>query len=240
MKKSVIFMALLLCTLVATAQQKTEVVKGNGIISKESRKLEHFTKIVAKGPFEVRLMTGDAGEVSVEADKNIIGLVTTTVENNTLTVAPKEGTLFKSSTGNKVIVRVSAKGIEDLALSGSGTISSKTTIKSDLAISIEGSGDVDIEIESGSANATVSGSGNIKIKGKTQNFTCQVTGSGSILAEGLDASAVNVTISGSGDARVFTKQALTGRIIGSGNVAYAGKPKERDLKRTGTGDFLSL
>lgn len=233
-------MALLLCTLGAAAQQKSEVIKGNGAISKESRKPGSFTKIIAKGPFEVRLMSGEVGEVNVEADKNIIDLVTTTVENNTLTVAPKEGTLFKSSKGNKVIVRVSAKGIEDIALSGSGTITSKTAIKSDLAISVEGSGNVDIEIESGLANATISGSGDIKIKGKTQNFTCQVTGSGSILAEGLDASTVNVTITGSGDARVYTKQVLTGRIVGSGNVAYAGKPKERDLKRTGTGDFLSL
>lgn len=240
MKKTAIILFGMLSMLAAKAQEKAQVTIGNGNIIKESRKVGSFNKISAAGPFDVRLVTGKQGELSVEADYNIASLVTTDVKDNTLKIAPMEGKLFKSSKGNKVIVRVQVENIEELQLTGSGTITGKTPVKGDVKLMLNGSGKIEVDIASGSAEAIVSGSGDVVLKGKADNLKCSVTGSGQLKAEKLQAQVVDVTVTGSGSAQVFTNSAITGRITGSGNVAYAGNPKDRDLKRTGTGEFKNL
>ncbi len=240
MKKTAIILFGVLSLFMARAQEKSGVITGNGNITKNSRNVGSFDKISAAGPFEVRLVSGKQGEVSVEADNNIVDLVTTEVKNNTLKIAPREGKLFKSSKGNKVIVRVQVESIAELALTGSGAINGKTPLKGNVKIVLEGSGKIDLDIASGNAEALQSGSGDIVLNGKADSFKCTITGSGYIKAEKLETTAVDVTVTGSGDARVFTNSSITGRITGSGNVAYAGNPKDRDLKRTGLGEFKTL
>lgn len=240
MKKTAIILFSALSIFTAVAQEKSNVIIGNGNITKDSRSVERFDKISAAGPFEVRLVSGKQGEVSVEADNNIVDLVTTEVKNNTLKIAPREGRLFKSSKGNKVIVRVQVESIAELALTGSGSINSKTPLKGNVRILLEGTGKIDVDIASGNAEAVLSGSGDIVLNGKADSFKCTITGSGEVKAEKLQSQVVDVTITGSGDAKVFTNSSITGRITGSGNVAFAGNPKERDFKRTGSGEFKNL
>lgn len=240
MKKTAITLFGVLSLFTATAQEKGGVITGSGNITKDTRNVGSFDKISAAGPFEVRLVSGKQGEVSVEADHNIVDLVTTEVKNNTLKIAPREGKLFKSSKGNKVIVRVQVESIVELALTGSGAINGKTELKGNIRIMLEGSGKIDLDIASGNAEAVLSGSGDIVLNGKADSFKCTITGSGEIKAEKLQSQVVDVTITGSGDAKVFTNTSITGRITGSGNVAYAGNPKDRDLKRTGSGEFKNL
>lgn len=237
MKKIAVILVGLLCLFSASAQEKSEVIIGNGATTKSSRKVSDFTKLSVKGPFDVRLVPGNAGSVSVEADANIIDLVVTRVNNNTLEIMPQEGKLFKSSRGNKIIIRVPFTKLDEVTLNGSGSVTAKKEIKDDIRVVLDGSGTIDLEIAAGATEAMILGSGNINLQGTTGSFKCAVSGSGLIKAETLKAGSVDVTISGSGDAYVYTSQAITGMITGSGSVAYAGEPKERDLKRTGSGEF---
>ncbi|OYQ45558.1 hypothetical protein CHU92_01895 [Flavobacterium cyanobacteriorum] len=237
MKKFAIILMGVLCFVSGYAQEKAEVTIGNGATTRSSRKVSDFTKLSVKGPFDVRLVSGEAGSVSVEADANIIDLVVTRVSNNTLEIMPQEGKLFKSSRGNKIIIKVPFTKLEEVALYGSGSISGKKELKDDIKVVLDGSGKINLEVAAATTSATVLGSGNINLQGTTQNFTCLVSGSGYIKAETLKAGSADVTVSGSGNAYVYTSQAITGMITGSGSVAYAGEPKERDLKRTGSGEF---
>lgn len=237
MKKSAAILALFCCVLTATAQQKPEVTRGNGNTVKENRETGNFDKIIVSGPFDVRLVTGKAGSLSVEADSNIVPLVETQVSNGTLTIAPAKGKLFKASSGNKVIVKVPVAQLHAITLNGSGTVKARKKLTEDVTVTLDGSGNIELEVENANAEANITGSGNIEIKGKADNFTCFISGSGKVIAEELNAGKVNVTLTGSGNARVYTAKAITGRITGSGSVAYSGNPKERDLQRTGTGNY---
>jgi hypothetical protein len=240
MKKAILAFAAMFCIITATAQEKAQVTIGNGHTTKETRQVGNFDKINVKGPFDIRLVSGDQGKVSVEADNNIIEMVTTEVKDGVLNIGPMEGKLFKSSKGNKVIVRVPVNNVSEIALLGSGTVTGKTTLKNNVKLTLDGSGKIEMALNADNAEAVVLGSGDITVKGTAANFKCLVVGSGMVKAETLEAANVDVTVSGTGNAKVYTVQAITGRITGSGNVAFVGNPKERDLKRTGTGDFINL
>ena len=237
MKKSVIFLIALCTAFSAIAQEKAKVTIGNGAITKSTRNVGSYEKINVSGPFDIRMVSGQQGSVSVEADNNIIDFVVTEVKGGVLNIAPEKGKLFKSSRGNKVIIKVPVNTISEVALLGSGNVNSRTTFKNDIKVTLDGSGTIDLMVECANAEVVILGSGDIKIKGKTQNLKCLVVGSGAIKATEFEAQDTEVTVSGSGSADIYTNHALTGRITGSGSVAFSGNPKEKDLKRTGSGGF---
>lgn len=237
MKKAILLFAAILCGISAMAQQKTEVTIGNGFSTREVRDIEGFDKLDVTGPFEVRLVAGKAGSVTIEAEKNLTELIVTEVKGDILTIAPQNGKLFKSSKGNKIIIKVPFASLNEIAFKGSGSITGKKTITDNIKLSLSGSGNIDIDVASKTVEAVVTGSGNLVLNGKADVFTCDVTGSGIIKANGLKSSAVTVTVNGSGNADVYSEREIIGRINGSGNIAYTGQPAEKDLKRTGTGEF---
>lgn len=240
MKKAVLALAVFFIALSAAAQEKAQVTIGNGHLTKETREVGPYTTLNAKGPFQIRLVPGTDTEVSVEADNNIIGLIVTEVKNGELTIAPKEGELFKSGGGNKIVVKVPADALTAIAFKGSGSITSKKTLRNDLKLTLDGAGTMDLNVASGTTEALLLGSGTMTLWGSTGNFRCFVKGEGSVAARQLESAKVDVSITGTGSALVFSKSSIKGRISGSGNVAFTGNPQDRDLKREGTGEFRSL
>jgi len=236
MKKVVLLFAVAFSALTATAQAN-DVTIGNGMITREVRDIEAFEKLDINGPFEVRLVSGKAGSVTIEGDKNLMPFITTEVSGNTLAISPQTGKLFKSSHGNKIIIKVPFASINEIKFKGSGSVTGKKAITNDIKIMLDGSGNIDLDVASGNVEAVLSGSGNMALNGNTDMFTCSVYGSGILKAQCLRSASVNVTVNGSGNADVHSNKEIVGRINGSGNIAYTGQPAQKDLKRTGSGEF---
>lgn len=237
MKKAFFFVAMLCCTLTATAQKKSEVTLGNGTLQRKSHSVENFTKLKVSGPFHVNLVQGNEAKVTIDAESNLQDLVKAEIENGTLVIAPAPGKLFRASKDHKITIKVYYSSIEEIAMLGSGSLKSSKPLSGDVKITLDGSGNADLKLECKNVQANILGSGNISLSGTTENFKCKVVGSGEIIAQNLDAQNVVAVVSGSGNAKVKSTKALDGTISGSGNIAYLGEPAQRDLKRTGTGEF---
>ncbi|MGV3459338.1 MAG: head GIN domain-containing protein [Flavobacterium sp.] len=237
MKKALFFAALLCCTLSVTAQKQNSVTLGNGHLERKSRTIESFTKLKVSGPFNINLIEGEEAKVTIDAEGNLQELVTAEIENGTLTIAPAEGKLFRASKGNKITIKVYYTKLSEIAMLGSGNLRSSKPLNEDVKISIEGSGNAELSLECKNVQANISGSGNLTLAGTAENLKCKVSGSGDVKAERLDAQNVTAVVSGSGNAQVKSRKAFDGTISGSGNIAFSGEPAQKDLKRTGTGEF---
>lgn len=231
---------LFLSTTHAQWWEKGEKIKGNGKVTTVTRTTSDFEGISCAGSFDYVLVAGTEGKLTIEGEENLLKHVVTEVKNNILVVKTEKNINLKPSAGKNIKVTISFTDINDIALAGSGDLTNNDPIRtSDLNISLAGSGDMVLTVETNSVKGNLAGSGDLTLKGKTNNLDANLAGSGDIHAFDLQANNTDVAIAGSGDAEVVSKENLNARIAGSGDITYKGNPKIEKSKVIGSGSIKS-
>ena len=217
-------------------QATFEKIKGNGNVVTTERSTDSYDKIASSGNFNIVLISGTEGELTIDIEENLVAYLITEVKNNELKIRWKKG--WNISHKKPVKITVPIKDIYEIAQSGSGSIVSKTIVKgSDLKLSVSGSGDVELQVKSTNITSYLTGSGTIDLNGTTDTFECSVSGSGNIGGYDLIVNkAANAKISGSGNVKATVNGSLNVRVSGSGNFRYRGKPTIEIIKVSGSGN----
>jgi len=236
MKRVALYTLVLLMMSCANAQWGKRI-RGNGNMVSDDRSTGTYDAIAVSGSFDVDLVDGREGQVTVRAEENLQEYIITEVKNGTLVIKTKDGVNINPS-GWKVgmHVTVPVEDINSVSLSGSGDITGKTLIRAhNFNTSMSGSGDISLEVEADALSTSMSGSGDMNLRGKAGHFDVEISGSGDVDAFGLDAREVDARISGSADIRVSVNEMLKARVSGSGNIRYRGNPTKIDSKTAGSG-----
>ena len=231
MKTSLLLVLVTGLSLVLTAGsclQGKHVVGSKNYISQEV-KADHFNEIKLLGSANISYHQDTRSHVEIHGSDNIIPLVETYVDGNTLMIKFKKNvSIWKG----KLEIKVFAPELNKLTINGSGNIQGEGLNCRRMAVSINGSGDVRLQqIESQECQAGISGSGNINLKGKAIQAKYAIAGSGNIQAADLEAENTDASISGSGNISCYASQKLVARVKGSGDIAYKGNPQEVDAPR---------
>ncbi|MEM1257855.1 MAG: head GIN domain-containing protein [Bacteroidota bacterium] len=239
MKRTLTFVLAVLTVTVSNAQWKR--VKGNGNTVTIERSVGEYDQVALAGWFDVELVDGDEGELTLTGESNLLEYIKTEVKDGKLTIKQRKGVNLKPSNWNEgILIVVPVETIDGVSLSGSGDIVGKTTLKSNnFKTSISGSGDITLNVEAKSVDASMSGSGDIRLSGRTTDFEVSVSGSGDIRAYDLEADFVEAQVSGSADIKITANEMLKARVSGSGDISYKGNPKKIDTKSSGSGDISS-
>ncbi|MEM8928236.1 MAG: head GIN domain-containing protein [Bacteroidota bacterium] len=239
MKRTLTFALAVLTVTVSNAQWKR--VKGNGNTVTIERSVGEYDQVALAGWFDVELVDGDEGELTLTGESNLLEYIKTEVKDGKLTIKQRKGVNLKPSNWNEgILIVVPVETIDGVSLSGSGDIVGKTTLKSNnFKTSISGSGDITLNVEAKSVDASMSGSGDIRLSGRTTDFEVSVSGSGDIRAYDLEADFVEAQVSGSADIKITANEMLKARVSGSGDISYKGNPKKIDTKSSGSGDISS-
>ncbi len=237
--KKIITLGLALSMVAITHAQWGKRIKGNGNVVTVERSVGDYDAVALAGWFDVELVAGDEGELTLKGESNLLEYIKTEVKNGKLIVKVEKGVNLKPSNWNSgIYITVPVEAINSVTLSGSGDIVGKTTLKSDnFDTRISGSGDITLAIEAENVEATLSGSGDINLEGRATNLDIQVSGSGDIKAYELEAEFATVQVSGSADVKVTVNQSIDARVSGSGDISYRGNPKKIKSKSSGAGDI---
>ena len=238
--KNAITLSLALLTIGLTSAQWKRV-KGNGNTVTINRSVGDYDRVALAGWFDVELVDGEEGELTLTGESNLLEYIKTEVKDGKLTIKAKKGVNLKPSNWKEgILIVVPVERINGVSLSGSGDIVGKTVLQADdFKTSISGSGDITLELRAKSVDASMSGSGDIRLSGKTTDFEVSVSGSGDIKAYDLEADFVEAQVSGSADIKVTANEMLKARVSGSGDISYKGNPKKIDTKSSGSGDISS-
>ncbi|SKB57245.1 head GIN domain-containing protein [Maribacter arcticus] len=238
MKKLSVLLFTGLITLSCSAQWG-KTIKGNGNNVTIERSTGDYEGIAVSGWFDVDLVSGNEGDITLQGDENLLEYIITEVKDGKLVIKTEKGVNLKSSSWKSEIrITVPVESISSVSMSGSGDIVGKTKIKSDkFSTAMSGSGDITLDIESNSLSASMSGSGDITLSGTTKDFDATISGSGDIEAYNLEADNVSATVSGSADIQVTAKKSIKARVSGSGDISYRGNPEKVDTKTSGSGDI---
>lgn len=239
MKQTVLLAAAALLLAGNVNAQWGKKVKGSGNVVTQQRSVGSYDGVALSGSFDVELVAGTEGSLTLKGDDNLLQHLETEVKNGTLHIRPEKGYNLEPSSwnGGGILVTVPVESIDAVSLSGSGDIVGKTRLKSEsLRASMSGSGDISLEVEAGQIEVALSGSGDIALSGTANRAEIRVSGSGDVKAYELQAREVEAVVAGSADIRVTATESLTARVSGSGDIHYRGNPAKLDAKTSGSGD----
>jgi hypothetical protein len=245
MKRVFLFFPLIVLALVSLACQVAipNVVTGSGTLDTETREVSNFDAISLENMGDVYITIGDSEGLTVEAEDNLLPLLTSEVENGTLKLDVVRGrnidptkpitynltvkelssiTLAGSGNINSVPLRADRMTV---MLAGSGNIQLEGVTTTDFSVNIAGSGNFRLdEIISEHIDASINGSGDIQIAGESTSQALDINGSGNYLAGDLQSERIDIKINGSGDVTVWVMEHMNASVNGSGNISYYGRP----------------
>ncbi|AOW19211.1 head GIN domain-containing protein [Urechidicola croceus] len=212
----------------------TKKVKGNGNVVTIERTTTDYQKIAVGGFFNVTLVAGNEGNLTIEIEENLKDYLITEVKDGKLKINWKKGINVQTRKGVKITVPF--EDIEGVALAGSGEIKNTSTINtSNLELKIAGSGDLKLDVNTEQITSKIAGSGNMKIYGSTNDLECKIAGSGDFEGYDLIVNNAMAQIAGSGTIKATVNGTLSAKISGSGDFYYKGNPKTENIKVSGSG-----
>ena len=181
----------------------SQVIVGSGTPASQVREVGSFTGVVLDLPADVEVRVGQPPSVTLRADDNILGAITTDVANGALVI----GTTASFSTESEITVEVLTPSLERVEVRGSGSVRAS-------------------DVSSPVLEASIRGSGSVQASGTVERLVVTSAGSGSAALFELSAEEADVTVDGSGNVEVTVSRSLRAAVRGSGTVVYDGDPSE--------------
>jgi len=235
---------LLFCITLFSSCEKEHLgdcFKSTGAIIQESRPAQagSFRAIDISKKVDVIIRQGAAEEITVEAGENIIGGITTRIENNTLFITNENKCNWVRSYSNPVNVYVTIPDLRQIIQNGNGRITSDGVLSLDtLYMETWNSGDIKLQLESdlieNRQHVTV---GDVELTGHTRKLYVFNNGNGFCYLSGLEAKIAQVDSRGTGDTHVRVDSLLEYGILGMGNIYLYG-PATASGSISGTGSLI--
>jgi putative autotransporter adhesin-like protein len=191
----------------------SEVVKGSGKISSDTRAVTGATGVSLNTSGNLTIKQGSSDSLTIEAEDNILPVLSSDLSGSRLILTTKSGATVNPT--KPITYNLTLKSFTAIKHSGSGTVQISGISGDQLTIAIGGSGD-------------------ITASGTATNQIIEIPGSGSYHGENLTSKSATITISGSGSANVKVSDTLNVTISGKGSVNYTGNPAVTK-QVTGTG-----
>jgi len=223
-------------TLVSCHDDYLIGISGQGEIVEQTILPDDFDGFVSDISADIYLTQGAEQKVVIEAQQNIIdNIEVDRVASGIWTIRYHE--LVRWSKPVKIYITIPT--LTKAGINGSGEITGLTpfTNLDLLKLFIAGSGGMELDTESQQMDATITGSGDLKMVGQTGKLNLMVTGSGSFHGYDLTTPRAEMTITGSGSARITAEEFLKVNVSGSGDVYYLGNPA-LDVHVSGSGSVI--
>ena len=183
---------------------------------------------------DVFITKGASTSLSIEADDNLLGKITTDGDDGELEIK-SDGCISSHQT---VKIYISVTDLRKLNVTGSGRLIMKDTISTkEVSIKVSGSGSVQGKFIAAQINSKVTGSGEVTLSGSANTAEVEITGSGTMDASQFPCNDLDAKITGSGSAMVYVIKTMEAKITGSGSLHYKGKP-EINSHITGSGTLV--
>lgn len=228
------------CVTISGTNLFGTTVRGSGVAAQEDRPLSDFDQVTLEGIGYLEITTGDANNLDIEADDNILPHLTTEVRNGRLIIGTERGYNLRPDVPIRYQLTISNPGLERVELNGSSEIYAPALTQPELTVEINGSGNIEIgQLDADRLIVQLDGSGNVDLAGQVNDQDVDINGSGNYNANDLQTARSAVSIDGSGDATVWSVDSLDVNIGGSGSVSYYGSPNL--IQRiSGSGEIRNL
>jgi len=193
-------------------------LQGTGEVVHAARTVEPFLGLKLQTLARVVIRAGDHDAVEIQAEGNVLPLITTQVEHGTLVV--EDSKRFKSSNAE---VTVTVRHLERLEAGGATTVVAEGL--SGPSLSLHGGGASAITLKAlavDQLHADLRGACVLKLSGTTGRMALDMGGTAAVQAAHLEAKALTIDAGGTAQALVWATQSLRISVGGVAGVRYYG------------------
>jgi hypothetical protein len=180
------------------------VVCGSGTFASETREVHDFNVLAFMGIGLLKITQGEAESLTIEAEDNILPLLTATVVNGELRLGARSGRPFIPT--REITYQLQVKQLSAVRLSGAGIIHAD-------------------HINGQSLMVSITGAGSVTIRGEVEDTSVTLSGVGIYNGEELLAKSASVRCSGAGTLKVAARDRLDVTVSGVGTVQCYGNPR---------------
>jgi hypothetical protein len=202
------------------AMSALPAVTGSGVAKTETRTVADFTEVEVGNAVHLDLTVGPTAGVEVTTDDNLVPHVITEVTGGRLKI------YTDTSTTTKLGVKVKATTPTLKAVEGSGASTMTVAgVQADrFRLGLSGASTGTLTGKADRLDLTVSGASRCTLTGDAGRLTVECSGASHLDATGLNAKAVDVSVSGASTAEVKAAEELKADASGASNVHYVGSP----------------
>lgn len=154
-----------------------DCIKGTGTIVTEMRAISGFDSIVVQDNMNVFITQDPTFDVKVEAGKNIVPLITTSVVNGTLTISNNNRCNWTRSYDKPFNVYIKMPVVHCITSNGTGNINGLNAITtSELTVWIKNSGNITLLVNNSKVTTQIYGAGDVTLSGVSTNHYCDIGG----------------------------------------------------------------
>jgi hypothetical protein len=217
------------------------VVRGSGNVITETRQVSGFSALRLDGAGRLVITQGTTENLEIQAEDNLIGELTSEVQDNTLVLGYQQQPWRKTILPTQpIIYNLTVTDLTKLTLNGAGDIDIRSLETGSLVIDINGAGQIDIkEIIADQLTVNFAGTGSVTVSGVVSDQVVILDGAGNYQAGDLQSRSTSIEINGLGNGTVYATETLAITINGGGSVGYYGSPRVTQ-EITGLGDIKNL
>jgi len=214
---------------------------GSRRVVTEERPVSGFDQVVFEGLGELTITQGELEALTIEAESNVMGRVTTEVKGDTLYIGLRPSLFGISIVPTRPIRHdLRVRNLRAIEVTGLGNVSAGAIRGDRLRVDMNGGGRIVVRaLNADLLELTLSGLGGCEVAGAVRRQDILITGGGDYDGSELASEIAEVTLTGLGKATVWASDALDVELTGAGSVEYYGDPRVTQSV-TGLGRVRSL
>lgn len=202
-------------------------VNGNGNVITEERAVGNFKAVHASEGMDVYITEGTENKVVVEADENLMEIIETYVEGNTLRIGTEKS--IGHSKSKKV--HVTYTQLEALDASSGADLFSNSVVTSEvLSLETSSGADMEVEIMANEVYMNSSSGSDLKVSGKARHVVADASSGSDIKARQLETISCKADASSGASVSVTVKDVIDAQASSGGDVRYYGNPSDVSVR----------
>ena len=207
-------------------------------IQTQNEDVSDFNRLQINTYGEFIIEQGDQESLSIEAPRDYLRYVTTSVENGVLVIGMRRG--FLGAPIQLVTYTLTVKDLNEISISGAAAIKVFKLDTEQMDVNLTGAGSVEMDqLTARDLNVNLTSAGAIVIAGAVDKQKITISGVGSYEAGDLRSNTTSILLTGAGSAVVWAEQDLSVNVTGVGSVSYFGDNPQVHQNVSGLGSINS-
>lgn len=232
------FVAFAMLTLAAVAAGCTQRIVGSGHVVTKDVTVSSFDRLDVGSAFEVQVSIGSAPRLTLHVDDNLLSRVDAGVSGGTLRIRLKPSLSLGRAT---LKADVTASSLSEIDASGASRVTLRDEVSGpNLLLKISGASEVDGQVRAQATTLEASGASRARLLGSANRLSIDGSGASRLQLEELQASNLEVSLSGATQATVSVSDTLSVDLSGASQLRYRGTPRITHQQVTGASQISQI